>query len=293
MELRELKYFLAVAREENITKAAELVNTTQPNLSRQMQKLEEEIGKPLFVRGSRRVTLTETGILLRKRAEEIVHLCEKTECELTCKAGEISGEVSIGCGESYAVRLIAKAAKRTKELCPRIDFNIFSGDGGIVCERLESGLLDFGVLIDYADLSRYDYLRLPLKDTWGVLMKKDCALARKNAVTADALRSVPLLFSQQVLNNRQHVAMNWFSQREITPNVAARYNLIYNASLLVEEGLGYALGLDKIINTSGDSNLTFRPLYPRVESHLDVVWKKYRTFSGAAEIFLEQLKKFL
>ena len=117
-------------------------------------------------------------------------------------------------------------------------------------------------------------------------MKKDCALARKNAVTADDLRSVPLLFSQQVLNNRQHVAMNWFSQREITPNVAARYNLIYNASLLVEEGLGYALGLDKIINTSGDSNLTFRPLYPRVESHLDVVWKKYRTF-------LEQLKKFL
>lgn len=191
------------------------------------------------------------------------------------------------------MRLIAKAAKRTKELCPRIDFNIFSGDGGIVCERLESGLLDFGVLIDYADLSRYDYLRLPLKDTWGVLMKKDCALARKNAVTADDLRSVPLLFSQQVLNNRQHVAMNWFSQREITPNVAARYNLIYNASLLVEEGLGYALGLDKIINTSGDSNLTFRPLYPRVESHLDVVWKKYRTFSGAAEIFLEQLKKFL
>jgi len=284
MELRELKYFLAVAREKNITKAAELVNTTQPNLSRQMQKLEEEIGKPLFVRGSRRVTLTETGILLRKRAEEIVHLCEKTECELTCKAGEISGEVSIGCGESYAVRLIAKAAKRTKELCPRIDFNIFSGDGGIVSERLESGLLDFGVLIDYADLSRYDYLRL---------MKKDCALARKNAVTADDLRSVPLLFSQQVLNNRQHVAMNWFSQREITPNVAARYNLIYNASLLVEEGLGYALGLDKIINTSGDSNLTFRPLYPRVESHLDVVWKKYRTFSGAAEIFLEQLKKFL
>ena len=226
MELRELKYFLAVAREENITKAAELVNTTQPNLSRQMQKLEEEIGKPLFVRGSRRVTLTETGILLRKRAEEIVHLCEKTECELTCKAGEISGE-------AYAVRLIAKAAKRTKELCPRIDFNIFSGDGGIVSERLESGLLDFGVLIDYADLSRYDYLRLPLKDTWGVLMKKDCALARKNAVTADDLRSVPLLFSQQVLNNRQHVAMNWFSQREITPNVAARYNLIYNASLLV------------------------------------------------------------
>ena len=147
MELRELKYFLAVAREENITKAAELVNTTQPNLSRQMQKLEEEIGKPLFVRGSRRVTLTETGILLRKRAEEIVHLCEKTECELTCKAGEISGEVSIGCGESYAVRLIAKAAKRTKELCPRIDFNIFSGDGGIVCERLESGLLDFGMLM--------------------------------------------------------------------------------------------------------------------------------------------------
>ena len=149
------------------------------------------------------------------------------------------------------------------------------------------------MLIDYADLSRYDYLRLPLKDTWGVLMKKDCALARKNAVTADDLRSVPLLFSQQVLNNRQHVAMNWFSQREITPNVAARYNLIYNASLLVEEGLGYALGLDKIINTSGDSNLTFRPLYPRVESHLDVVWKKYRTFSGAAEIFSEQLKKFL
>ncbi len=293
MEIRELKYFLAVAREENITKAAEFVNTTQPNLSRQMQKLEEEIGKPLFIRGSRKISLTETGNLLRKRAEEIIGLYEKTEAELTAQDDDIKGDIYIGGGESYVFKYIARAAKLTQTMHPDIRFHMFSGDAGIITERLDNGLLDFGVLIDYDDMSKYDYIRLPLADTWGILMKKDSPLAKKNTVTADDLKSLPLIFSQQALANKQHIATNWLLQKDITPNIVATYNLIFNASIMVEEGVGYAVGLDKIINTDGNNNLCFRPLAPRVESHLDIAWKKYTVFPRAAEIFIERLRSIL
>ena len=176
---------------------------------------------------------------------------------------------------------------------PDIRFHMFSGDAGIITERLDNGLLDFGVLIDYDDMSKYDYIRLPLADTWGILMKKDSPLAEKNTVTADDLKSLPLILSQQALANKQHIATNWLLQKAITPNIVATYNLIYNASIMVEEGVGYAVGLDKIINTDGNNNLCFRPLAPRVESHLDVAWKKYTVFPRAAEIFIERLRSIL
>ncbi len=293
MEIRVLRYFLAVAREENISKAAEFVHTTQPNLSRQMQNLEEEIGKPLFVRGNRKIALTEAGALLRKRAEEIIDLYDKTEADLAGDDEEICGDIHIGCGESYAMRLIAKAAKHTQEMYPKIKFHFFSGDAGVVTERLDKGLFDFGVLINYDDLARYDYIRFPLTDVWGVLMRKDCPLADKSAVTVEDLRGFPIIFPQQAAANRGHLLANWFQQIEVEPDIVVTYNLIYNASLLVEEGLGVAVGLDRLINTSGDSELCFRPLSPRLESHLDIAWKKYQVFPRAAEIFIANLRKIL
>lgn len=293
MELRDLKYFLAVAREENISKAAERVHTSQPNLSRRMQSLEDEIGKPLFARGSRKITLTDTGALLRKRAEEIVELYEKTQAELTDDGGEMSGDVSIGCGESYAMRLIAQAAKATRERYPEIKFHLFSGDAQSVTERLDKGLIDFGVLIDYDDMAKYDYIRLPLRDLWGVVVAKDDPLADKRSVTPADLRGVPLILSRQIVGNKRHAVANWFEQGGVQPQIAATYNLIYNASLMVREGAGCAIGLDKLLETDGEGTLCFRPLSPRLESHLDIAWKKYQVFPRCAEVFLENLRKLL
>lgn len=293
MEFRELKYFLAVAREENITKAAELVNTTQPNLSRQMQRLEREIGQPLFIRASRKISLTETGLMLRRRAEEIIGLYEKTESELAAPLGQIAGDVYVGGGESQVMKYVVRAAQRTQNFYPGIRFHMFSGDAGIIVERLGSGLLDFGVLFDYGDMSKYDFLRLPLTDRWGVLMRKDSPLAEKTSISAADLKSLPLIFSQQAMANKEHAITNWFAQNNIAPQVAGTYNLLFNASIMVEEGMGYALGLDKIINTGGNSELCFRPLAPRVESYLDIAWKKYTVLPRAAELFLEQLRTTL
>ena len=189
MEFRELKYFLAVAREESISKAAETLFVTQPNLSRQMQNLESEIGQQLFVRGNRKITLTEAGRLLRKRAEEIVELYNKTEAELSAPQTDISGDVYIGGGESYAMQLIAKAAQNVRDKYPKVKFHLFSGDSATISERLDKGLIDFGVFIEPFDLSKYEHLRLPLFDTWGVIMRKDSPLAQKERITPEDLRS--------------------------------------------------------------------------------------------------------
>lgn len=293
MELRELRYFLAVANEENITKAADLVHTTQPNLSRQIHSLEEEIGKPLFVRENRRISLTPAGKLLRKRAEEILELYEKTEKELTGSDKDISGDVSIGCGESYAMRLIARAAKRTRENNPKIRFHFFSGDAATVTERLDQGLFDFGVLIDYPDMSEFEYIRLPLFDEWGVLVRSDHPLASKQAVTAEDLRDIPLICSQQVMRNKAHAVANWLRRAGTAPEIAATYNLLFNASLLVREGLGCALGINRIVCADESNDLQFLPLSPPVESHLDVVRKKSRLLSPAADCFLRELTAVL
>ncbi len=173
MELRELKYFLAITREQSISKAAEALFITQPNLSRQMQNLEKEIGQQLFIRGTKKITLTEAGQLLRKRAEEIIELYNQTEAELHTPITDISGDIYIGGGESYVMGLIAKAAHSVQCDYPNVKFHIFSGDSGTVSERLDKGLIDFGIFIEPFDLSKYDHLRLPLYDTWGVIMRKD------------------------------------------------------------------------------------------------------------------------
>lgn len=291
MELRELKYFLAVAREQSISKAAEALFVTQPNLSRQMQNLEKEIGQQLFIRGTRKITLTEAGQLLRKRAEEIIELYNKTENELNAPITDISGDIYIGGGESHVMALIAKAMHSVQKDCPNVKLHLFSGDSGTISERLDKGLIDFGVFIEPFDVSKYDYIRLPLYDTWGVLMRKDSPLAEKENISPEDLWDKPLIRSEQSLG--KSIITDWFQKRPDELNIVATYNLLYNASLLVEQGLGYAIGLDKIINTTGNSDLCFRPLYPKLISHLDIAWKKYQVFPKCTEIFLKRLQEMI
>ena len=286
MEIRELKYFLAIAREQSISKAAEALYMTQPSLSRQMQNLEKELGKQLFVRGSKKIELTEAGFLLQKRAEEMLALYEKTQAELAAPE-ECAGEIRIGGGESFCVSFVARLATKMQRENPRVVFHFFSGDTQDVTEKLEKGLIDFGILVEPAEISRYEFLRLPQKDTWGVLMRKDSPLAQKERITPQDLSGKPLIRSLYAVKNRELSA--WFSGEE-AQDIRATYNLLYNASLLVREGMGYAVGLDRIINTTGESELCFRPLDPPLESTLAVAWKKNQIFSRPAQKFLQMLR---
>ena len=287
MELRVLQYFLAVAREQSISKAAEYLHLSQPTLSRQIRDMEEELGEQLLIRGNRKITLTEEGIILRKRAEEIIDLVQKTEKEITLSDNSIAGDIYIGTGETDGVRLLARVAKELQEVYPEIHYHIVSGDSVDIMEHLDKGLFDFAILLDPVDLSKYESIKLPYKDITGVLMPKNSPLAEKDTITANELADLPLIVSRQQLKNG---VLDFLTQQSATTlNIVASYNLIFNASLMVEEGLGYAIGLDKIINTTGNMNLTFKPLSPPIEIGMSFVWKKYQHFSKASEIFLQKL----
>ncbi|WP_425755082.1 LysR family transcriptional regulator [Ihubacter sp. rT4E-8] len=291
MELRVLRYFLAVAREESITAAANQLHVTQPTLSRQLMDLEEELGKPLFLRGNRRITLTEEGRFLRKRAQEIIDLTDKTEAEFNDIDGMIAGEVHIGAGETQAIRLLAKTARRLRTEQPHIHYQLFSGNADDVTEKLDKGLLDFGIVIEPVDISKYDSLQLPYRDVWGVLMRKNAPLAQKDSVSPADLAGLPLLCSRQALIKND--LSDWYNGDFEQLEIVARYNLIYNAALMVEEGMGYAITLDGLVNTTGDSALCFRPLAPKLTAGLYLIWKKYQVFSKASERFLACLREDL
>lgn len=284
MELRVLQYFLAVAREQSISGAAEFLHLSQPTLSRQIKDMEKELGKQLLIRGNRRITLTEEGMILCKRAEEIMELVKKTESEITLSDESIAGDIYIGAGESNSVGYIAKAANALRREYPLVHFHIESGDAQTVYEQLDKGLIDFGLLFGNIDLTKYNSISLPTKDTWGVLIPKDSELAKRDVITPNDLIKEPLIVSRQGITRGE--LQNWFKLPEEKLNVVATYNLLYNASLLVEEGIGYALCLDKIINTS-NCNLCFKPLYPKLEVSMSIVWKKHQVFSKASNKFLD------
>lgn len=290
VELRVLQYFLAVAREQSIVRAAESLHLSQPTLSTQIRAMEEELGKQLLIRGtkgSRKVTLTEEGMILRKRAEEILDLVQKTEREISLSDQVIVGDVHIGTGETDAVRFIARAARELYRDYPGIHYHIASGNYEFVLEQLEKGLIDFGIVFGPVDQAKYNSLPLPYKETWGVLMRKDSPLAEKREIRPEDLWDKPLIIS------RQYVAETFLNRALSELEIVASYNLLFNASLMVEEGLGYAIGFDKIINTTGDSALCFRPLSPKQEESMSVVWKKYQVFSKASGKFMERIKTLL
>lgn len=288
MDIRILRYFLAVAQEQNITRAAEVLSTSQPNLSRQLTELEEEVGKKLFERGSRKITLTEEGMFLRKRAKEIIELVERTETDLSSVDEIISGVVHIGAAETHAMRLLADAMLTLRETNPKIQYNIFSGSTLEVTDQLNKGLLDFGVLVAPVDLQKYDYLRLPVNDVFGVLMRKDSPLAKLKSISPDDIKNQPVIVAHQQQDG--NVLSGWLGDDSNNLNVVSTFNLITTPAMMVEAGLGYAFTFDKLVNTEGDSNLCFRPLEPKLETGLYLVWKKYQMFTKPAKVFLEHIQ---
>lgn len=227
-------------------------------------------------------------MLLRKRAEEIVNLVDKTESEIMLSSEEVRGDVYIGGGETEGMRLIAKTAEQLNRAGYQIHYHLFSGNSIDVTEQLDKGLLDFAVFVEGADLQKYDSIRLPHTDVWGVLMRTDSPLAEKSAIAPSDLWELPLITSRQATSNNELI--NWMKRDNNQLNIVATYNLIYNAALMVEEGVGYALCLDNLIRLNENSPLCFRPLTPARTAHLDIAWKRYPVFSKAAELFLKQLQ---
>ncbi|EJS69738.1 MULTISPECIES: LysR family transcriptional regulator [Bacillus] len=288
MEIRVLRYFIAVANEESISAAAKQLHLSQPTLSRQLKDLEMELGTDLFIRGNRKISLTEEGKYLFKKAKEIVDLADKTEANLKDSKEMISGEVYIGAGETEAMHLIAKTLKVLIKDYPNIRFHLYSGNADDIKSKLDSGLLDFGVVIEPTDKQKYEYAQLSAKDTWGVLMCKDSPLSDKQVISPVDLIDKPLFISRQSTVSNE--LTGWFGESIDNLNIVATYNLLYNAALMVEEGIGYALCIDKIINTSGNSKLCFKPLQPKLEANLNIIWKKNQVFSNAAHAFINQLR---
>lgn len=288
MELRVLRYFLEVAREENITAAAESLHITQPTLSKQLMDLEYELGKKLFIRGKRRITLTEDGMLLRKRASEIIELVEKTETELQKNDELVVGDIYIGAAETDGIKLIAKLCKNLQDKYPNIHYHLFSGNSEDVLEKLDKGLIDFAILFEPSDFKKYNHIKLPVYNNWGLLTKKDNPLAKLEYIKPKDLLNIPLIFSKQALDNNE--LTGWFGHNVEKLNIVATYNLIYNASFFVEEGFGSALTLDNLVN---NPNLCFKPLEPNLKYNLVMAWKKYQVFSKASQIFLDELQKEL
>ncbi len=285
MELRVLKYFLTVAREENITRAAALLHLTQPTLSRQLMNLEEELGVKLFNRSRYRIILTEEGMLLRRRAQEIVALSDKTEQELSREKNELTGEIAIGCGETQSMTFLSRQICAFRAQYPLVRFRIYSANADDIKERMEKGLLDLGLLMEPVDMGRYEFVRMQEKNKWGVLARKDSPLAEKDAATPEDLAQLPLL-----LPGRESVRgelASWFGDLYTRVEVAATYNLLLNAANMVKNGVGVALCFH--IENISDA-LQFVPLSPTLETGAALAWKKDQAFSRAASRFLEQIK---
>lgn len=288
MEIRVLRYFLTVVREESITKASEVLHITQPTLSRQLSQMEDEVGVKLFNRGTRKITLTNEGILLRRRAEEILQLVDKTEKELAEQEEQIEGKITIGCGEIASVQLLPDIFKAFHEKYPRVSFDIFTATADIVKEQMDKGLIDIGLLLEPIDIEKYDFVRLRMKEKWVVLMRSDDPLADKESVTAKDLSDVPLILPrrQKVQNELAH----WFGNYYENLNVLFTSNLSTNASIMVSHGLAYALAIEGANPFWDKSKINYKPLSPELSATSVLAWKRGQPFSPASTKFIEQIR---
>ena len=285
MDIKDLEYFAAIATEGTISKAAEALHITQPGLSRKMKELEENLGVSLFERGSRRVHLTEDGMILKRRADEVISLMQRTQQEISHAHDSLSGVVHIGAGESKAFHYLSQIIRSMQQDYPDVTFTVTSGDTTDLMEQIAHGLLDVALIFTEYDIKQYQGISIPDTDTLGVLMRKDAPLAKETALTIKDLIGLPLIMpraSESFINA---------SNRYANLNIVAHYNLIYNASVMVEDGIGYAIGFDDLINTSGDSPLTFRPFKNAIQQQGFVIWKKYQTFTGAVAEFVHRLER--
>lgn len=285
MDIRTMEYYLAVIREGNISAAAQSLHVAQPSLSRQMKELEEELHTTLFIRGNRKITLTEEGMVLRKRAEEMVRLMQMTQEEISQVRNNITGTVRIGAGESHVFHYLSRAASAVVREQPDVRFQIISGDTEDLMDQLNNGLIDFALIFSEVDHSLYQAIELPLADRFGVLMPKDCKLSEKERISLLDLKDYPLIISRQ--------ALPLFSGTDelSSLHIVATYNLVYNASLLVEDGLGLAITFENLVNTTGDSTLCMRPLVPDVKNTGNLIWKKYQILSPAVQLFIDMVRK--
>ena len=288
MEIRTLRYFLAVAREKNMTRAAELLHVTQPTLSKALKALEEELGKKLFVRHSFSIALTEEGALLRDRAEDLVTMADKIEKEFLSLDDLTGGELYFGLAESYQIRWLARELRILKEQVPGLRYHITSGDTEQVTEKLDKGLLDFAVICDRPDTKKYDSILFPEGDIWGLILPVGAELAQKAEIRIDDLAGLPLFTSAQ---GWEGDIRQWAGERFSQLHLEGSFRLAYNASLFVREGLGYQLTFEHLVDVSEESGLVFRPLSPKAEVRLYLIWSKYQTFTPIAERFLAQVKR--
>ncbi len=288
MEIRTLRYFLAVAREENMSRAAEILHVTQPSLSKQLKSLEEELGKKLFTRHSFSIKLTDEGLLLRNRAEDLVRMADKIEQEFVSLDDISGGDLFLGLAESYQLRFLARSIKDFKQTYPNLHYHITSGDTEQIAEKLDKGLLDFLVLVEQPDSKKYEYIEFPQTDTWGLIIPVSDPLAKKKAIRLDDLKDLPLFCSDQAWNGD---IKNWAGSRISELKLEGSFRLAYNGSIFTREGLGYLLTYDHLIDTSEGSGLVFRPLSPKLENKIYIVWNRYQAFTPIAERFLEHIKK--
>ena len=287
MEIRTLRYFLAVAREENMTRAAEQLHVTQPTLSKTLKALEDELGKKLFTRHSFSIRLTNEGVLLRNRAEDLVSMADKIAQEFVTLDDITGGDIYLGLAESYQIRTLARAIKEFQKQYPELHYHITSGGTEQVTEKLDKGLLDFAVLVETPDYTKYEALIFPHADVWGLVFSADDPLKKKKTITVDDLIGLPLFCSEQSWRND---IPRWCGDRMKELRLEGSFRLAYNGSMFAREGLGYLLTFDRLIDTSSDSGLVFRPLSPTLENKLYLVWKKYQAVSPIAERFLKHLQ---
>lgn len=287
MEIRTLRYFLAVAREENMSHAAEVLHVTQPTLSKQLKSLENELGKKLFTRHSFSIKLTDEGLLLRNRAEDLIRMADKIEQEFVTLDDISGGELYLGLAESYQLRYLARSIKDFKQNYPNLHYHITSGDTEQLSEKLDKGLLDFLVLVELPDSKKYEFLEFPKKDTWGLIIPSNDPLAEKKVIRLDDLKGLPLFCSEQAWNGD---IKSWAGSRFSELHIEGTFRLSYNGSIFAREGLGYLLTYEHLVDTSKDSGLIFRPLSPSLENKIYIAWNRYQAFTPIAERFLSYLK---
>lgn len=286
MELRVLKYFLTVAREGNITKAAEVLHITQPTLSRQLMELEEELGTILFYRGKRNITLTEAGMLFQKRAEEITGLVRKTEEEFETQKKFMGGVINIGCVESLTSKLLIDVIEDFSKEYPNLRYDLYNGFADDIKYKIDKGLIDIGLLLEPVEVYKYDFIKLPYDDNWGVLVPTNSPLASKESVTMREIVDYPLLLPYRAIT-RKYI-LNWFGNADV--KVVATYNLLSNLIFMVEKGFGYAICLDSALVVRNNNNVKFIPFEPRMTTKSVIVWRKNHGMSDVASLFLEKIK---
>lgn len=264
------------------------MHISQSALSKQLKGLEEELGKKLFVRHSFSIELTEEGMLLRKRAEDLLSMADKITAEFASMDDIIGGNIYFGCAESYQLRHLAALIKRFKKQYPGFHYHITSGDTEQVTEKLDKGLLDFAVLVESPDYAKYNVVKMPESDRWGLVMPAGCTLAQKDCITFEDLLGLPLFCSGQGWHADLPL---WCGERINELTLEGSFRLSYNASVFTREGLGYLLTFEHLVNTSSESGLVFRPLYPELTTDMFIIWKKHQVFTPIAERFINELQK--